>query len=302
VDPEPLIPQTATPEAGALEIGRAIILGAVFGETGIEGGGMNWLVGEIASSPYYLVGWIGFSLIPVAGAVADARDAVQAFINGDALGAALNAAGIFSGLGDAVKVSGAVGLFITKYPSKAIDVGKVLARYVLKYVPFEGVKLGALDAIYGGAVSTLKKGDITADDILKVVENNGDLGKTLGVVKRSDGSVRWLEEGLTKAEAKALGKRPSGWKHIFEDHVKDYNNIELNEFAKAFDHTGTNYRNAESIQNLIYDSVKEGKIDPNTGIHYYKVTPTYAVKTVVGSNGYTVTSHPIKIEKVPIPI
>ena len=66
------------------------MLGAVFGETGINGGSMNWMVGDsIASSPYYLVGWLSFSLVPVAGAVADARDAVQAFINGDELGAAM---------------------------------------------------------------------------------------------------------------------------------------------------------------------------------------------------------------------
>ncbi|KCZ72848.1 hypothetical protein ANME2D_01283 [Candidatus Methanoperedens nitroreducens] len=254
VDPEPLIPQTATPEAGALEIGRAIILGAVFGETGIEGGGMNWLVGDIASSPYYLVGWIGFSLIPVAGAVADARDAVQAFINGDALGAALNAAGIFSGLGDAVKVSGAVGLFITKYPSKAIDVGKVLARYVLKYVPFEGVKLGALDAIYGGAVSALKKGDITADDILKVVENNRDLRKTIGVTKRDD-EVRWLEEGTSTW----------GWTKIKEVH-----------WAQIIDKFGS--KTEQEVQEMIFDTIKYGEIAKSIPGDQYKYTKKFTAK------------------------
>jgi hypothetical protein len=133
IDPYPLTPVGVEPEPGVLEIGRDIMLGAVFGETGISGGSMNWMVGDsIASSPYYLVGWLGFSLVPVAGAVADARDAVQAFINGDELGAALNAAGVFSGLGDAVKVSGAVGTFVVKYPGKISDVGKVLAKYVLK--------------------------------------------------------------------------------------------------------------------------------------------------------------------------
>ncbi|NPE30583.1 hypothetical protein HNV12_22040 [Methanococcoides sp. SA1] len=76
-----MIPATTTPEPGVLEIGRAIVLGAVFGETGIEGGSASWLVDyDAASSPYYLVGWIGFSLVPVVGAVADARDAVQALI------------------------------------------------------------------------------------------------------------------------------------------------------------------------------------------------------------------------------
>jgi hypothetical protein len=133
IDPYPLTPVGVEPEPGVLEIGRDIMLGAVFGETGIIGGSMNWMVGDsIASSPYYLVGWLSFSLVPAAGAVADARDAVQAFINGDELGAAFNAAGVFSGLGDAVKVSGAVGTFVVKYPGKISDVGKVLAKYVLK--------------------------------------------------------------------------------------------------------------------------------------------------------------------------
>jgi hypothetical protein len=133
IDLYPLTPVGVEPEPGVLGIGRDIMLGAVFGETGISEGSMNWMVGDsIVSSPYYLVGWLGFSLVPVAGAVADARDVVQAFINGDELGAALNAAGVFSGLGDAVKVSGAVGTFVVKYPGKISDVGKVLAKYVLK--------------------------------------------------------------------------------------------------------------------------------------------------------------------------
>jgi hypothetical protein len=302
IDPYPLAPVGVEPEPGVLEIGRDITLGAVFGETGISGGRMNWMVGDsIASSPYYLVGWLSFSLVPVAGAVADARDAVQAFINGDELGAALNAAGVFSGLGDAVKVSGAVGTFVVKYPSKISDVGKVLAKYVLKYVPSDLVKIKTLNKLSDNVASTLIKDDIDADDLLKIIENNGNLGKTLGVVKMSDGSVRWLEEGLTVAEAKALGRSPSGWKHIFERHIKEYNDIGSNQFANAFDPTGLNYRSAESIQSLIYNSIGEGKIDLNTGIYYYKVTLKYAVETVVGSNGYIVTSHPIAIERIPIP-
>lgn len=97
LDMEPLTSAPKTVDPSKLEIGRAIVLGAVFGETGIDGGSLNYLVDyEIASSSYYLVGWIGFSLIPGIGAVADARDAVQALINGDELGAALNAAGAFS--------------------------------------------------------------------------------------------------------------------------------------------------------------------------------------------------------------
>ena len=269
------------------------MLGAVFGETGISEGSMNWMVGDsIASSPYYLVGWLSFSLVPVAGAVADARDAVQAFINGDELGAALNAAGVFSGLGDAVKVSGAVGTFVVKYPGKISDVGKVLAKYVLKYVPSDLVKIKTLNKLSDNVASTLIKDNIDADDLLKIIENNGNLGKTLGVVKMSDGSVRWLEEGTSTW----------GWKHIFEEHIEDYNDVDKNQFAKSLDRTGSNYRSEESIQNLIYDCIREGKIDKDTGNYYYKVTSEYAVKTVVGSNGYIVTARPAKIKNVPIPL
>lgn len=185
---------------------------------------------------------------------------------------------------DAVKVSGVVGLFVTKYPSKAGDVGKVLAKNVLKYVPFESVKLGVMDAVYGGIVSALKKGDITADDLLKVAENNGDLGKTLGVVKRSDGSISWLEEGLTEAEAKVLGKRPSGWKHILEEHEDDFIKYGI---------SGEN-----EIKELIYISVKDGSpqtipIEVGGGtVYILYVTSDKPITTIVGSNGYIVTSYP----------
>jgi len=284
IDPEPLIPQTASPGPNALEIGRAIILGAVFGEAGIEGSGMNWLVGDIASSPYYLVGWIGFSIIPVVGAVADIRDAVQAFINGDELGAALNAAGAIPGIGDIAKVSGTIGLFITKYPGKISDSAKALVKY-LKYAD-EATKLNALDTIYDGAATALKKGDITADDIFKVVESNGDIGKTLGIVKRSDGNVIWLEEGLTEAEAKAMGKTPTGWKHVWEKHGIDFDS----KFGVSTE---------DGIQNYIYDSIKYGikeTIPPEFGggIKYiYEAQPGKKMVTIVGDNGYIVTAYPI---------
>jgi hypothetical protein len=96
------------------------------------------------------VGWIGFSLVPIAGAVADARDAVQALINGDELGVALNAAGAFSGIEDGVKTGAAVGLFLGKYPEKALDVAKALGKYAFPHAP-DMVKLEVLDIIFEGA-------------------------------------------------------------------------------------------------------------------------------------------------------
>ncbi|MDQ1254217.1 MAG: hypothetical protein QG646_3443 [Euryarchaeota archaeon] len=76
--------------------------------------------------------------------------------------------------------------------------------------------------------------------------------------------------------------------------------MELNQFAKAFDPAGTNYRNAESIQNLIYDSIKYGKIDPRDSVVYYhKVDSEHFIKTVIGDNGYIRTANPVGIDKVP---
>ena len=84
-DPDPLTP-AASGEINLAKIGREILAGAVFGETGLPDGSFYWLVGEeTASSPYYMVGWIGFSCLPVVGGVADIRDAVQAILNGDTM-------------------------------------------------------------------------------------------------------------------------------------------------------------------------------------------------------------------------
>ena len=85
-DPDPLTPQ-ASGEIDLAQIGRAIILGATFGETGLPDGLFYGLVGEeTASSPYYMVGWIGFSCLPVVGGIADIRDAlITATQNGDTM-------------------------------------------------------------------------------------------------------------------------------------------------------------------------------------------------------------------------
>jgi hypothetical protein len=108
-DPDPLTP-AATDDINLAKIGREILAGAVFGETGLPDGSFYWLVGEeTASSPFYMVGWIGFSCLPVVGGVADIRDAVQAILNGDAIGAAMNAAGAIPGPGDGIKITDARG-------------------------------------------------------------------------------------------------------------------------------------------------------------------------------------------------
>ena len=120
-DPDPLTP-AASDDINLARIGREILASAVFGETGLPDGSFYWLVGEeTASSPYYMVGWIGFSCLPVVGGIADIRDAVQAFLNGDPVGAAMNAAGAIPGPGDGLKITGAIacytGKFVIKHPA-----------------------------------------------------------------------------------------------------------------------------------------------------------------------------------------
>lgn len=194
IDPEPLIPRTVSPEPGKFEIGRDIITGVIFGETGIEGGSANWLVGnEVASSPYYVLGWIGFSLVPVVGAIADARDALQAYYNGDELGAALNAAGVFSSLGDVVKVGGALVAFVTKYPSKTSEVGKVLAKYLLKYVPSDDVIKASLKAIYGGSeIETLLNKGVDIKVIRELIEKVDVDPRDLSYAAKIGDQLRYL--------------------------------------------------------------------------------------------------------------
>ena len=65
--------------------------------------------------------------------------------------------------------------------------------------------LKTLDRLYDDVASNLIDDKIDADDLLKIIDDNGNLGKTLGVAKASGERVIWLEEGLTEAEAMELG-------------------------------------------------------------------------------------------------
>ena len=295
LDSNPLEAEPKEVDPGVLEMARALVLGAVFGETGIEGGSASWLVDyEIASSPYYLAGWIGFSLVPVVGAVADARDAAQALINGDALGAALNAAGALSGVGDGVKTASAIALFTGKYSSKIADVQKVMMP-LLKYVPLNQAKKVIIDVLHSGAATRLasKYGDEILPDLITIADKNGDLSKTIGVAK-SGSEIRWLEEGkLVSASSSNIWKYDSGgsgWLHIRNNHVI---NPSGNQFEDAF---GPNYVDEAAIQNLIIDSITSGEKTINgQNIWYVYEVPNSGGKklsTLVGSNGYIVTSYP----------
>jgi hypothetical protein len=114
-------------------------------------GSFYWLVGEeTASSPYYMIGWIGFSCLPVVGGIADIRDVVQSILNGDAIGAAMNAAGAIPGPGDGVKITGAIVCYTGKFPWKARELGVLLSKEILPLLP-DTLKLDIWDLLFDGA-------------------------------------------------------------------------------------------------------------------------------------------------------
>jgi hypothetical protein len=160
-------------------------------------------------------------------------------------------------------------------------------------------KVALLDELFLGlGTRVVRAGDgVTADDVLDLVGDETKKltpTKTMRVTKR-DAITIWLEEGTDVG----------GWRHIFNRHIKDYSDVsdKGNQFAAAFDPTGTNYRDAESIQNLIFDCIKQGTEDSNAPGHYYlRVTSEKAVRVVVGGNGFIETAHPMDVNKVPIPI
>ncbi|MBP2146415.1 hypothetical protein J2129_001869 [Methanofollis sp. W23] len=165
---------------------------------------------EIASSPYYMVGWIGFSCIPVAGGIADIRDAVQAIINGDAVGAAMNAAGALPGPGDGVKVTGAVACFTGKYPWKAKELGVLLSKEIMPHLP-DSIKIDVWNVLYDGAASRLiKKYDLNADDVSKLTTRGVDLSEVTVAVKVGDDVVPVLGTNLEHA----IGRHVDGTENV----------------------------------------------------------------------------------------
>ncbi len=296
VDPNPLTPAAS----GAINLGkiaREVLAGAVFGEAGMPDGSFYWLVGEeTASSPYYMIGWIGFSCLPVVGGIADIRDVVQSILNGDAIGAAMNAAGAIPGPGDGVKITGAIVCYTGKFPWKARELGVLLSKEILPLLP-DTLKLDIWDLLFDGAGRRLVGGEIEAGDVAKVIEQRGDLERTLSVIKRADGTVVWLEEGILKSAAgKVLGAEEdfggSGWIHIQNNHiVRQINGVVRNQFAEKF---GSAYESENAIRNLIQDGAKYGqKINDNGVYHYVEPTSGETLRLIIGSNGYIVTAHPL---------
>jgi len=229
--------------------------GLIFGEMGIKGGSANGLVGdEAASSGAYFAGWMTSGY----GGLGDVRDTAEALYRHDTIGASLNAIGIVPLLGDSEKSLNAARKVVTKYPGKAVELGVYISKQILPYVPDEVVKLDIWDWCFNGAGRRLVQGDVTADNVLTVINRGGKLDETLNVIKRSDGTVVWLQEG----------KSTWGWQHIKDGHLTDFKN----KFGDATTEAG--------VQEMIFTTIKS----PDQVIRYPENKIEY-IKTFTDKNG-----------------
>lgn len=300
------------------------VAGCVLGQAGKKGGmldglhsaipGWNdYITDEVTESPAYLVGQVACGMaFPYATTI---RDFSAELMRGEYEGAALQSVGFLGPVRTLLGTTDVIPLFIAKNVAKnpqKINSGQEIMSHLWRHGIYHTElpaieKAAMLDKAFDGAATRLSGQGVADDVIAAVYENNGNIAKTLKAGARADnGKARWLEEGWTEQEAINAGRKSAtGWKHIVEDHVRDgaYTDISKNDFAAAFDPTGTNYRNAETIQELIMDCVMNGKVNPSKPIEYYKkVTDTKAIRVIIGDNGYIRTAYPMKISEVPIPL
>jgi hypothetical protein len=175
----------------------------------------------------------------------------------------------------------AVSLFLVKYPLKLNDIQKVVVP-LLKYLPVNQAKKVILDVLFDNAATRLinKYGEIIIADLIVVAEKNGNLAKTIDIAKRS-GEVRWLEEGDLR----------SGWMHIVKKHITG-EIVGGTKFPSSMDQN--------QIKDLVLQSIRDGSetisFDSKgrkTFMYDYIFPEGLNVKTVVGDNGYIVTSFPV---------
>ncbi|MCK9330736.1 MAG: PEGA domain-containing protein [Candidatus Cloacimonetes bacterium] len=263
---------------GPLEMGREFLLGAVLGEWGADD----------HDNLFYLGGWVASGVI----VIGDLRDIAATISRGDLVGTGLNLAALIPGYGDAAKAAAVVGKFVLKHP-ELLKPAMVLLVGVAPYVDEAAEWANNFRKLHGDdAVDKFLINGITESDLNVIAKNRGNLLKTLEVVKRSDGKVVWLEEGLTEAEAMARGVRPSGWKHIREDHFPDL--VAANQFADVF---GDAYKDESKIRELIIDGAKYGqKVSDAGAYHYVEPNSGKILLLVIGSNGYLVTAYPFRVK------
>ena len=257
----------------SLVMGREFLLGAVLGEWGVDD----------HDNLFYLGGWIASGII----VIGDIRDIAATISRGDLIGTGLNLAALIPGYGDAAKVAAVVGKFVLKHP-ELLKPAMVLLVGVAPHVDEAAEWASNFRKIHGDeAVNKFLKDGITESDLNVIAKNRGDLSKTLEVTKRADGKVVWLEEGLTEAEAVALGVRPSGWKHIKEKHILDPRG---NQFVKFF---GQEFGTDSAVKELIMEGAKYGqKVNEDGLFEYVEPNSGKILHLVIGDNGYIVSAFP----------
>ncbi|WP_067052678.1 PEGA domain-containing protein [Methanofollis ethanolicus] len=171
VDDAPLTPVYISVPLNKLIEKRNATLGSVFGETGITGGSMNWIVGDdVASSPAYFIGWMASGYF----AVGDLRDTLEALYQGDTVGAGLNALGIVPLAGDGERSANALRKVVTKYPGRAADLGRYLLKQdVVQRIPSESLQLFVLDHCFEGGATALRGLNVPMARILEVGKIDG---------------------------------------------------------------------------------------------------------------------------------
>ncbi|MBP2146411.1 hypothetical protein J2129_001865 [Methanofollis sp. W23] len=199
VDDAPLTPVYISVPLNKLIEKRNATLGSVFGETGITGGSMNWIVGDdVASSPAYFIGWMASGYF----AVGDLRDTLEALYQGDTVGAGLNALGIVPLAGDGERSANALRKVVTKYPGKAADLGRYLLKQdVVQRIPSESLQLFVLDRCFDGGATALRGLNVPMVRILEVGKIDGiHLARHADALEIVRGSSRMVDKEGTVAE------------------------------------------------------------------------------------------------------
>jgi hypothetical protein len=169
----------------------ALRLGALFGETGLEGEAFNYLVGDWAAHPYYALGWIASGLA----VYGDVRDLIYAISQSDTVGAAISGLGLVPYLGDCEKTAADIAKYLLKYPDNLLDVGRLLAdQHIIQLLPDEG-QLNVIDHLYlfatGRKVGTELATDygLTEAQIVKMQARGVKLDEVTHVFKVGDDAI-----------------------------------------------------------------------------------------------------------------
>jgi hypothetical protein len=117
--------------------------------------------------------------------------------------------------------------------------------------------------------------ELSASDLLRVTDSNGDISKTIMVLQTAKGT-KWLK----------VGNPYAGFRHILNRHKNDF-----------ISNSRLNVNSAEDIKDLIYTVVKKGdaqripEADEGGWAYVYEVNGK-SVTVITGSNGYIVTAYP----------